>query len=462
MTPPPTLQGARESARETRGGRAPQVPPFVPEGEALLSPAVAFFAIALFLLSADLLFVRMAGVKVKFGYFAVIALWLFGPRAMLAAARSAIAAVPPWAALVLLPLAVAVAMSASRRDSLLFCAWLAFDLFTIVTVYAFLVARRFPVGVVQASVAGAVALIALFGLVQFVAIYGFGNIIFSPQRHFDAWRINGLAGWPHFLNIFAFLLLPMLLIRERMSWPARIAVVLLLIVLVHSTAKTGWVLFVALGLLIFALRRALFVRHYLWFLIPVTVLVLLIPTPSMTPGVPAPSTSEKVARFAADLNLADKSTSGTDRVLINQMGLHVWERHPWFGVGPRAYDEYVFSQFDRELPGVNKVDGNRMVNAKNENIWIEFLAEDGLLFTLGFLALVVRALWVRRWAFANPLHLGAWMALVLYFGVSGQVSQTGLLTLAYAVFGIYFYARGLRADATPVTRMRTSAEGLRP
>jgi hypothetical protein len=381
---------------------------------------------------------------------------------MLVATRAAIAAVPPWAALVLLPLAVAVATSVNPRDSLLWCAWLAFDLFTIVTVYAFLQARRFPVGVVQAAVAGAVALIALFGLVQLIAIYGFGNVIFSPQRHFDTWRINGLAGWPHFLNIFAFLLLPMLLIRDRVSWPSRIAIVLLLIVLVHSTAKTGWVLFVALGILIFALRRALFVRHYVWFLIPVTALVLLLPTPSMTPGVPAPSTTEKVARFAADLNLADKTTSGPDRVLINQMGLQVWGRHPWFGVGPRAFDEYVFSRFDQELPGVNKLDGNRMVNAKSENIWIEFLAENGVLFTLGLLALLVRALWVRRWAFANPLHLGAWMSLVLYFGISGQVSQTGLLTLVYAVFGIYFYARGLGADVAPVTRMRTGDEGLRP
>ncbi len=462
MTPTPTIPGTSESARQLRARPPPPVPQFAPDGEALLSPAVAFLALTLFLLSADLLFIRLAGVKVKIGYFAVMALWFFAPRAMLAAARTAIVAVPPWAALVLLPLAVAVTTSANLRDSLLWSAWLVFDLFTIMTVYAFLAARRFPVGVIQASVAGAVALIALFGLVQFVAIYGFGSIIFAPQRHFEAWRINGLAGWPHFLNIFAFLLLPMLLVREHMSWFARIAVVLLLMVLVHSTAKTGWVLFVALGVLILALRRALFVRHYLWFMVPVTVLVLLIPTPSLTPGVPAPSTSEKVARFAADLNIADKSTSGTDRVLINQMGLRVWERHPWFGVGPRAYDEYVFSRFDRELPGVNKLDGNRMVNAKSENIWIEFLAENGLLFTLGFLGLLMRSLWVPRWEFANPLHLGAWMSLVLYFGISGQVSQSGLLTMAYAVFGIYFYARSLRPDAAPVTRMRMSDEGLRP
>ncbi|MEP7328929.1 MAG: O-antigen ligase family protein [Betaproteobacteria bacterium] len=422
--------------------------------EVLLSPAVAFFAVTLFLLSADLLFFKVAGVKIKYGYFAILALWLFAPGRMLEAARAGLSAIPPWAALVLLPLAISVASSANVRDSLLWCGWLAFDLFTILTVYAFLVARRFPIGVVQASIAGSVALIALFGLVQFVSLFALDHVIFEPQRHFDTWRINGVSGWPHFLNIFSFLLLPMLLLRERISWAVRVAVVLLLIVLVHSTAKTGWVLFVALGVMIFALRRALFVRHYLRFLIPVTALVLLIPTPSMTPGVVAPSTSEKVARFAADLNLEDKSTSGTDRVMISRMGLNVWSRHPWFGVGPRAYDDYVFSRFDSELPGVNKFDANHNVNAKNENIWIEWLAENGALFTLGFLALLVHALWVRRWSFANPLHLGAWMALVLYFAVSGQVSQNGLLTLAYAVFGIYFYARGMGSDSGPLTRMR--------
>ncbi len=429
---------------------------------ALFSPEAAYLAFVLFLLSADLLFFKFVGVKIKFGYFAVIGLWAFAPRPMLATLQDSAAALPRWSALVLLPLAVSVATSTSVRDSLLWCAWLAFDMFTIATVYAFLVARRFPVGVVQASVAGAVALIAVFGLIQFIALYGFSHVIFSPQRHFDTWRINGLAGWPHFLNIFSFLLLPMLLIRERMSWPVRIAIVLLLIVLVHSTAKTGWVLFVVLGVMIFALRRALFIRHYALFLVPVTALVLLIPMPSSSPGAPVLYTPEKVARFAADLDITDKSTSGTDRVLISQMGLAVWGRHPWFGVGPRAYDEYVFSRFDAEMTGTSKFDAFGSVIAKNENIWVELLAENGLLFTLGFLALLLRALWVPRWAFVNPLHLGAWMALVLYFGISGQVSQNGLLTLAYAVFGIYFYARGMGSPPGPVTRIHSGDGDLRP
>jgi hypothetical protein len=73
-----------------------------------------------------------------------------------------------------------------------------------------------------------------------------------------------------------------------------------------------------------------------------------------------------------------------------------------------------------------------------------------VLFTLAFALVVVRALWVSRWRFANPLQLGAWMALVMYFAISGQVSQNGLLTMVYAVFGIYFYARELPAE-TPRT-----------
>jgi O-antigen ligase len=206
------------------------------------------------------------------------------------------------------------------------------------------------------------------------------------------------------------------------------------------------VLFVALGCLLLVLDFPVFRRAYLLFMLPVTVVSLLVPVPSLTPAAPALSGSEKVSMFAADLDVDSNTTSGTDRVLISQMGIDVWLRHPWFGVGPRAYDDYVYTRFDEELPGVNKYDANGAINAKNENIWIEFLAECGVLFTAGFALVLGRALWVRRLAFADSLHLGAWIALILYFGVSGQVSQNGLLTMTYAVLGIFFYASGATRD----------------
>jgi O-antigen ligase len=408
----------------------------------LLLPS-ALLAATLFLLSADLLFVGIAGQKIKLGYFLILAMWLFAPTRMYQIAKAALSRVPLYVWLPLLPLAVSVAMSVSPVDSIKCKLWLAFDLFTVLTVYAFLKAHAFSGNQVRMSITWSLALITASAVVQFVAIYGFHRLLFAPQSHFDVYRINGISGWPHFLNIFSFLLLPIVLVQRKLRWPTAALLAVLMFMLVQSTAKTGWVLFVALGALLILLDRRVFLKSYLLFLLPVTMVALLIPTPPFVRDAPAISGSEKITKFSADFNLADKTTSGTDRVLIGQMGLAVWWRHPWFGVGPRAYDDYVFTRFDRELGGTNKLDANRNINAKNENIWVEFLSENGAPFTLAFAFVVCRALWVRRWAFTNRLHLGAWIALVLYFAVSGQFSQTGLLTMVYAVFGIYFYAREL-------------------
>ncbi len=428
--------------------------------------ASAWLAVTLFLLSADLLFVLVDGRKVKLGYFLVAGMWLFSPAAMLAVARDALARVPRWVFLPLAPLAVSVATSADIRDSVAWTLWLAFDAFAIATIYAFLKVQRFSGNRIRACLTASLSLITLFCVVQFVSIYGFGHVLFSPQEHFDLYRINGLAGWPHFLNIFAFLLLPIVLVQRRPSLATCVLLATLMFMLVQSTAKTGWVLFVGLGLLLLVLDPRVFARSYLSFLLPVTVIALFIPTPSLAPVAPAPvaapsatapaqaappalSGTEKISIFSADLNLADHTTSGTDRVLIGAMGVQVFLKHPWFGVGPRAYDAYVHTRFDDELPGVNKIGVDRAVIAKNENIWIELLAETGILFTLGFAFVVMQALCVPGWRFANRLQLGAWMSLALYFGVSGQFSQTGLLTLVYAVFAIYLYARELTASPAP-------------
>jgi O-antigen ligase len=409
----------------------------------------ALLTLMLFLLSADLVYVPITGRKIKFGYFLVLAAWLFAPRAMFDTARAALAKVPGYAWLPLLPLAVSVATSFAVNDSVAWTLWLAFDLFTVATVYAFVKVHAFSGDRIRGCITASLALITLFCIVQFVSIYGFGHVLFEPQSHFDVYRINGLAGWPHFLNIFSFLLLPIVLVQRKPSWATRALLVVLMFMLVQSTAKTGWALFVVLGLLLLMLDRRVFVRSYLSFLLPVTLVLLLIPTPSFTHTAPALSGGQKIGKFSADFDLTDRTTSGTDRVLISTQGLRVWAKYPWFGVGPRAYDEYVYTRFDQDFPGVSKLGADQQIIAKNENIWVELLAENGILFTLAFAFVIVRALAVPRWEFANRLHLGAWIALVLYFAVSGQFSQTGLLTMVYAVFGIYFYARELTVSSTP-------------
>jgi len=433
----------------------------VPAVRAAPMAALALLAVTLFLLTADLVHVTWSGAKIKYGYFAVLSLWLTAPRAMLGSGLAGLRAAPRWPLVLLLPLAVTVATSHDVRASVAWTLWLAFDLFTVLTVYAFLTANRFRTRQVAAAAAAALALVALGGLAQFAAIHGFGRVILSPQQHLDVYRINGLAGWPHFLCIFAFLLLPLVATQERLSPAVKVALAALVFVLVQSTAKTGWLLFLALASLMLWFDRATFTRQFLGFLLPATIAVLLLPLPSPPPSVApaagsaAATGSAKIHAFAQDLDVTRGTTSGADRLLINSMGLAVFAQHPWFGVGPRAYGAYVTTRFDAELPGVNKRDANGTVNTRNENIWIEALAEGGLFLTLGLAVLLVSTLRVPGFAFRNRLHFGAFVALVLYFGLSGQVSQTGLLTLAYAVLGVFLYARNQRPVAKSEIFMRS-------
>jgi len=435
--------------------------------------AIVFLALAFFLLSADLLHFVVAGAKIKFGYFALAAMWATAPGAMRAAALDALRRAPRRPLLLLVPLAISVATSAAPARSLAWTLWIAFDAFTVVTVYAYLMAHRFRPQQVAGAAAIGLALIAAGGLAQFVSIYFVDRIVLSPQQHLELYRINGLSGWPHFLCIFSFLLLPLVMTQERLSIAVRAVLVVLMFVLVQSTAKTGWVLFLALGSLLLWFDRATFTRNFLLFLLPVTIGALALPTPTPAdPAAPAGGSvemitgSEKLQVFSEDLDLTRATTSGTDRVLINTMGLAVFMQHPWFGVGPRAYARYVDTRFDAELPGANKLDANGNINRKNENIWIEWLAECGIFFTAGVALLVVRALWVPGFAFRTRLHFGTFMALVLYFGLAGQVSQNGLLTLAYAILGVHFYARAqhrvAKSDAFASSRMRLSIEALSP
>ncbi len=435
--------------------------------------AVAFLGFTFFLLSADLLHIVMAGARIKLGYFAVAAAWLTAPATMRGAAADALRRAPRWPLLLLVPLAISVATSAAPARSLAWMLWIGFDAFTVVTIHAYLAAHRFRPGQVANAAAIGLGLIAAGGLVQFVSIYFAGRIVLSPQQHFELYRINGLSGWPHFLAIFSFLLLPLVITQERLSIATRATLAVLVFVLVQSTAKTGWVLFLALGSALLCFDRTTFTRNFLLFLLPVTIVALALPTPTpAAPGAPSGEHTgmitggEKLHLFSEDLDLTSGTTSGTDRVLINTMGLHVFAQHPWFGVGPRAYARYVDTRFERELPGVNRLDANGNVNRKNENIWIEWLAECGILFTAGVALLVVRALWVPGFAFRTRLQLGTFIALALYFGLSGQVSQNGLLTLAWAIFGVHLHARAQRpvteSDAFTSAWMPLRLDALNP
>jgi O-antigen ligase len=405
--------------------------------------SVCWIAVTFFLMSADLVFFHCSGLKIKVAYFLVFLPWLFHFQAMKSLSVEVLKVVPRWVYLILLPIFFSVLTSIDVRDSIWWSFWAAFDVVTVLTFYSFLKIKKLSVENLQIAFGLAASLVGFFGLVQFISIYLFNWVIFNPQFHFGTYRINGLAGWPHFFNIFSFLLIPPIISAEKLSKWMKFGLAILVFSLVQSTGKIGWILLVVMGLMFLWMRRPSFFRNYLLFVVPCWIIALLLPVPSFQDHHQLTSASEKALVFASDLDLNRGDASGKDRLLISQMGLRVWLKHPFLGVGPRAYDTFVTTRFDQELPGASKNDVNGHVNLRNENIWVEWLSENGVLFTIMLMAILIFVLIPRGFGFANPIHFGTWCALVMYFLFSGQVSQNGLLTLVYAVMGVYFYSAQL-------------------
>jgi O-antigen ligase len=337
-----------------------------------------FFGLTLFLLSADHLSLKLGGSNVKLGYFLILAFSVFQFGAVLQSIKILWKALPKWLCITVPFLVASIALSNSPSQSFLWVAWLGLGMLTLVTTHAYLKFFAFDREQIRNSAFIALGLIAFFGLVQFVSIYFFQTIIFEPQFHAYFYRINGLAGWPHFLNIFSFLIFPFVFTDKKFSWPERITLVLILFVLIESASKTGWVLFFGLVLSAFLFRRKVFVSHFLKFLIPVTILLTFVPTPHLSSMPNTTSGADRMSLMAEDLK-AGAHSSGEDRILINKMGLQVWKRHPFFGVGPRAYPAYVQKKFDEELPGVNKMDVLHEVNTRK---WCFFYGDRGFRYFL--------------------------------------------------------------------------------
>ena len=396
---------------------------------------IVFFGFFLFLLSADRASVHLGGGNLKYAYFLVPFLWTWHPKLMLKLAIDGIKKTPPMLAIGIVPLIFSVAFSFNRFQSLVWCGWLTFNLLTLISVFSFLKVNQFTSSRIRDSALLGLSLIAAAGLLQYICIYFFDFIVFSPQHHREFYRINGLAGWPHFLNIFSFLLLPLVLsFSEWRKWERPI-LFMVTYVLFQSTSKTGWVLFVALGAALFAFNRRGFFKKFLKFLVPISILFTILPTSPCGPynllGF------KKLALFAQDANIEENS-SGNERLLICLMGLKVFRKYPLVGVGPRAYSEYTASRFKSDFPG--DYNWGLVGNTRNENIWVELLAENGLIFAA--LLWIALAFYLRPKILTpnNAILSGAWTSLILYYGMSGQFSQNILLTLVFAVWGIFFYA----------------------
>ena len=402
---------------------------------------IILLGLFLFLLSADTLFISTGEGKLKIAYLLLPFFWLKRPSKMTQAAKQLISKVPRAYLLGIIPLLISILLSHNRKHSLVWTGWLGFNLFTLITIYSFLKVQKISEKSILNSTYLGLGLISLFGVFQYVSIYFFKILLFSPQFHIGTYRINGASGWPHFLNIFSFLLLPIALTEPKKKTWQLLVLGCLTFILFQSTSKTGWFLFIGMSIAFAVKMRSVFFKSILGFMLPLILVLFLIPSPSLNSG-ESNSNSEKLSHFAQDLN-PNQKTSGKDRLIINQMGLKVFTKHPLFGIGPRAYSDFVSSSFDQELPGENKYDVMDQINTRNENIWIELLAENGAIFTLFIMLILFKLLSTTGAKFSTPLQLGAWCSLVLYYVISGQFSQNILVTMTFAIWGIFFYSQDL-------------------
>ena len=402
-------------------------------------------AATLFLLTADVWFIPSPVGKIKIAYFLVLLMALLSRKSYLPHSLTLLKRTPKILFFLGFLLSIAIFSSVDFKQSAAWFAWLLFDLFTLCTFYSFLKYARASEETVHVSSLLALGAMGLMGLVQFLSIYAWHQPLFSPQIHEGLFRINGVSGWPHFLNIFAFLILPLALMKRMFSLGALMALAVLIFSLVQSTAKTGWLLFIALGFMFLFFQRGVLKERYLKILLPLVILFALVPTPSDQES-GSVNGVQKARLVAHDLEITPVS-SGRDRILINQMGIRVGSRHLLFGIGPRAYSTYVNEKFDQELTGTPKTDVLGRTNTRNENIWVELFAETGLIFTLILAFVLLSFLWKQLLNRRNRTQWACACALFLYYAISGQFSQNILLTLTFAIWGIFFYAQEFEATS---------------
>jgi hypothetical protein len=398
-----------------------------------------YLGMVIFSLTADRLSLSFGNAYLKFGYLLILGLWFFKPSQMGRSFYDLLKRLPRWSLILLLPLAVSVLGSDSVRESLIWVIRFGFAFFASLTTFAFLDANRFDDRRIRSAVSLALVMIAFFGFIQMISLYVFHHEIFDPQIHRASYRINGVANWPNNLNVYAFLLIPFLLVQEKIKISERLILIAIFYIVIQSTSKTFWLLVPAMGMLAFFFSRKIFVRQFLSFLMPAFLVLMLIPTPQLA-GIEAMTGAEKVATMAKDFDVIHHPDSSVmDRMVINRLSYQVWKKHPAFGVGPRAYSAYMQNSFHSDYPELKNMDVNGASITRHEHVWLEFLAENGFFFTLVLITVLAKFLWVKRWQWSSEIQMGAWCSLVLYWVLSTHFSQNGIQLVTFTMMGIYAY-----------------------
>ena len=261
---------------------------------------------------------------------------------------------------------------------------------TIDAIAVFVAARMigidaFGAGRAIAAIVGVVVLAALVGIAQAVIdprIFGLSPFI---GQFGEGLRIGSFLGNPNMLASIIGLALPFALFasvrHDRARWPARVALYLLVLALLLTYSRGGW-LAVGLGVTIGAVVLQ-------WRTLPVLAVAValacgtaaVLPRAGAAPHDPADgligSTLERFAHLGEGDDL---------RARFLRDGLPIVADHPLLGVGPGRYGgavaaivpSPVYEEYETGLFGYRTV----------HNFWLHLLGETGIVGTTLFMALI--------------------------------------------------------------------------
>lgn len=313
---------------------------------------------------------------------------------------------------------------------------------TIDAVAIYVVVRAQPVDDRAASLAVTAVVVATL----VVAIIGLGQVVVHPRflgldtfsgNFGEGARITSFLGNPNPVAMVLSIGIPFALFgsvslsgaRER--WAASIALLVLVLALVFTFSRSGW-LAVGIGVLIIGLvvdRRALLV-----FMVTVVVAVGLFSVLPRGLAAPQPSQDGGAAIPPSDLvdstvdRLGNLAREGDTRRRYTVEGIPILLDHPWLGVGPGRYGgaaatllpSPIYDEYDTGLYGYRTI----------HSFWQHLLGESGALGTAVFLA-ILAGLLLRV---ARAARLAGGRRRVILAGVAGMVVITGLHSLTEMIY----------------------------
>lgn len=283
----------------------------------------------------------------------------------------------------------------------------------------------------------AVLLILLPGLMQWLYIQLGFEPPFLSQTHGIFYRLNGFSFYPNFFTVAISLFLPILLLKEKFVVSERIVIFLAGFLLLQSTSRTG---ILALILLIIAktLIPLKINKQKVIDLVPIFLAIILsLSLPEKTINESKVSGADKLSFFANEMKLAP-AVSPLERIYIAKQGLKVFLDHPILGVGPLAYEKFI-KNLDLNLQ--KRYFSETMRGAlyeSHENIWIELLANNGLIFTIITISIISYFL-IKNFTFKLDYKNSTVLCLILYYAINGQFVQNILYPPTFVIWAFLSY-----------------------